>query len=204
MKEVLDHYKVKINNSKIIKKLKMTNHNYFLVSCHREENIENDDNFKSFVNILNLLASKYNIPIILSTHPRTMNRIKRDKVRFNDLIKLIKPLSFSDYNKLQMYAKVVLSDSGTITEESSILNFPALNIRDSHERPEGMEEAAVMMTGLNERQIFNGISILKDQARDNERNLKMVHDYSDNNVSEKIIRIINSYTDYVNKKIWKK
>ncbi len=204
MFEVLNYYKKKINSSKILIKLNLKKYNYFLISSHREEIIESKKHFKYLINILNQLAEEYKVPLIISTHPRTWNKIIESKVSFHKKIKLIKPLGYFDYVYLQMNSKVVLSDSGTITEESSILNFPAINIRDSHERPEGMEEGAVMMSGLNHERIKQCINILDDQSRGRKRDLNLVHDYSTNNVSKKVLRIIHSYTDYVNRVVWKK
>ena len=201
MNEVLNYYMKEINSSKILDELKLKSKKYFLISTHREENIDTL-NYNKIVEILNSLADKYKLPIIVSTHPRTRKKINKEKTKFNKFVKLIKPLGFFDYNNLQINAKTVLSDSGTISEESSILNFPALNIRESHERPESMEEAAVMMVGLSVDRIFQGITILKNQKRDKERNLDMVHDYKTKNVSEKVIRIILSYTDYVKRVVW--
>ena len=201
--EVLDFYKEKIVNSDVLKRLGLVKEKYFLVSCHREENI-NSDNFFKMVNCLNTIAERYNFPIIFSTHPRTRNKIKNTGVKFNKLIQLMKPLGFHDYNHLQKNAKAVLSDSGTISEESSILNFPALNIRDAHERPEAMEEASVVMVGLNSDRVMQGLNVLENQLRDEQRSLRLVSDYAMPNVSDKIVRIILSYTDYVNKVVWKK
>ena len=201
MYEVLMFNKKEIDNSKILKKLDLKKQNYFLVSCHREENINSADNFDSFINVLNSLAADYKIPVIVSTHPRTKKEIDKSKFKYDKKIIFSKPLGFFDYVNLQMNASVVLSDSGTISEESSILNFPALNIREAHERPEAMEEASVMMVGLNYKRIQQAIEILKLQPRD-QRVLREVEDYKMPNVSEKVSRIIHSYTDYVNKKIW--
>ena len=201
MYEVLMFNKKEIDNSKILKKLDLKKQDYFLVSCHREENINSADNFDSFINVLNSLAADYKIPVIVSTHPRTKNEIDKSKFKYDKKIIFSKPLGFFDYVNLQMNASVVLSDSGTISEESSILNFPALNIREAHERPEAMEEASVMMVGLNYERIQQAIEILKLQPRDH-RVLREVEDYKMPNVSEKVSRIIHSYTDYVNKKIW--
>ena len=204
MNEVLDFYKDSIDKSKILKKLSLKKHEYFLVSCHREENIENENNFKRLLNCLNSLSEKYNLPVIVSTHPRTQKKVDESTIKLNKNIRFEKPLGFLDYNYLQINSKVVLSDSGTISEESSILNFPALNIREAHERPEAMEEAAVMMVGLNSERIQQGIEILAEQSRGNERSINLVFDYSENLVSQKVVRIIHSYTDYVNQNIWKK
>ncbi|WP_312751130.1 non-hydrolyzing UDP-N-acetylglucosamine 2-epimerase [Psychrobacter sanguinis] len=204
MFEVLNHYKAKIEASNILNTLGLTENEYFIVSTHREENINSTENFLDLVDMLNAVADKYQYPVIVSTHPRTRNRIEELKVEFNPLVQLLKPLGFSDYNKLQLSAKAALSDSGTINEESSILNFPALNLRQAHERPEGMEEASVMMVGLRTDRILQGLDILEHQLRGTERTLRLVEDYSMPNVSEKVARIILSYTDYVNRVVWKK
>ncbi|ELT4633412.1 non-hydrolyzing UDP-N-acetylglucosamine 2-epimerase [Acinetobacter baumannii] len=204
MFEVLHHYKAKIEASDVLERLNLKEHEYFIVSAHREENINSDQNFLDLVEMLNAVADKYKHPVIVSTHPRTRKRIEELNVEFHPLIQLLKPLGFSDYNKLQLSAKAALSDSGTINEESSILNFPALNLRQAHERPEGMEEAAVMMVGLKAERILQGLAILEGQTRGENRLLRLVEDYSMPNVSEKVVRIIMSYTDYVNRVIWKK
>lgn len=203
MFEVLNYYLPKIKSSNILDSLKLTAESYFLVSAHREENIASD-NFEKLVNVLNRLAEAYGLPVIVSTHPRTRKMIEEKNAVFNQLVSLMKPLGFIDYNYLQMNAKAVLSDSGTISEESSILNFPALNIREAHERPEAMEEASVMMTGFNEKRIFQALRVLEDQKRGSERTLRNVADYSMTNVSEKVVRIILSYIDYVNRVVWNK
>lgn len=204
MLEVLHHYKAKIEASDVLERLGLKEHQYFIVSAHREENINSDQNFLDLVEMLNVVAEKYQHPVIVSTHPRTRKRIEQLNVEFHPLVQLLKPLGFSDYNKLQLSAKATLSDSGTINEESSILNFPALNLRQAHERPEGMEEAAVMMVGLTAERILQGLDILDHQPRGEERMLRLVADYSMPNVSEKVARIILSYTDYVNRVVWKK
>ena len=204
MFEVLHHYKAKIEASDVLERLNLKEHEYFIVSAHREENINSDQNFLDLVEMLNAVAEQYQYPVIVSTHPRTRKRIEELNVEFHPLIQLLKPLGFSDYNKLQLSAKAALSDSGTINEESSILNFPALNLRQAHERPEGMEEAAVMMVGLKAERILQGLAILEGQSRGENRLLRLVEDYSMPNVSEKVVRIIMSYTDYVNRVIWKK
>jgi UDP-N-acetylglucosamine 2-epimerase len=204
MFEVLNHYLPQINNSNILKELQLTQEQYFLVSIHREENIDSEDLFKKLENILNVIAEKYSLPVIVSTHPRTRKKIDKTGMKIHPLIHLHKPFGFFDYICLQMNAKAVLSDSGTITEESSILNFPALNLRETHERQEGMEEAAVMMVGLEAMRIIKGLEILKNQPRGKNRLLNIVQDYSVSNVSEKVLRIIYSYTDYVNRIVWKK
>lgn len=204
MFEVLNHYKAKIEASDVLERLGLNEHQYFIISAHREENINLDQNFLDLVKMLNAVAEKYQYPVIVSTHPRTRKRIEELNIEFHPLIQLLKPLGFSDYNKLQLSAKATLSDSGTINEESSILNFPALNLRQAHERPEGMEEAAVMMVGLTAERILQGLEILDHQPRGEERLLRLVADYSMPNVSEKVARIILSYTDYVNRVVWKK
>jgi UDP-N-acetylglucosamine 2-epimerase (non-hydrolysing) len=203
MFEVLNAYMDKIDHSDVLNKLSIKKDNYFLVSAHREENI-NSVNFDKLVHSLNLVAEKYGLPIIVSTHPRTRNKINEKSIQFHPLIQLLKPLGFHDYNHLQKNAKAVLSDSGTISEESSIMNFPALNIRDAHERPEAMEEASVMMVGLNPERIIQGLEILKGQNRGEKRMLRLVSDYTMPNVSEKVIRIILSYTDYIQRVVWSK
>jgi len=204
MFEVLSAYRDGIENSDILTRLDLKAHEFFVVSVHREENVDSDVNFLKLTDSLNLIAETYNIPVIVSTHPRTQKRIKALGIKFHSLIQLLKPLGFQDYNKLQISAKVVLSDSGTINEESSILNFPALNLREAHERPEGMEEAAVILTGLRSERIMQGLAILESQPRDSERLIRQVYDYSMPNVSDKMVRIIHSYTDYVNRTVWKK
>lgn len=204
MFEVLNHYKAKIEASDVLERLGLKEQQYFIVSAHREENINSDQNFLDLVEMLNAVAEKYHFPVIVSTHPRTRKRIEQLNIEFHPLVQLLKPLGFSDYNKLQLSAKAALSDSGTINEESSIMNFPALNLRQAHERPEGMEEAAVMMVGLTAERILQGLEILESQARGEERQLRLVEDYSMPNVSDKVVRIIMSYTDYVNRVIWKK
>lgn len=203
MYEVIHAYLKQIDSSDILKKLNLKKEEYFVVSAHREENI-NSNNFLKLVQSLNLIAETYKLPIIVSTHPRTRNKINETGVQFNSLIQLMKPLGFHDYNNLQKNAKAVLSDSGTISEESSIMNFPALNIRDAHERPEAIEEASVMMVGLNSERIMQTLLVLESQKRGKERTLRMVEDYSMQNVSDKVIRIILSYTDYVNRNVWRK
>ena len=201
--EVVSAYNDKIEASKVLKNLGLKNEGYFLVSAHREENI-NSDNFLKLVESLNTIAELYKLPIIVSTHPRTRDKINETGVKFNSLIQLMKPLGFHDYNNLQKNAKVVLSDSGTISEESSIMNFPALNIREAHERPEAMEEASVMMVGLKLERILQALEVLNNQKRDGNRTLRLVEDYSMPNVSDKVIRIILSYTGYVNRVVWSK
>ena len=204
MFEVLSHYQSKIDSSNILTDLDIEAGQFFLVSAHREENIDSDLNFDKLVYTLNSIAEKYNLPIIVSTHPRTQKRIDTSGSVLNEQIRLLKPLGFSDYNKLQLMAKATLSDSGTINEESSIMNFPALNIRETHERPEGMEEAAVMMVGLESKRVMQGLKILEKQSTSEKRILNQVSDYSIPNVSEKVVRIIHSYVDYVNRIVWKK
>jgi UDP-N-acetylglucosamine 2-epimerase len=204
MFEVLTHYREKIDSSDILSDLNLETGQYFLVSAHREENIDSDLNFGKLVGTLNSIAKAYNLPIIVSTHPRTQKKINAFGPSFNHNIRLLKPLSFTDYNMLQLMAKATLSDSGTINEESSIMNFPALNIREAHERPEGMEEAAVMMVGLDSERVMQGLKILENQSFGDSRLLNQVQDYSMQNVSEKVVRIIHSYVDYVNRTVWKK
>lgn len=204
MAEVLSHYNNKIKTSNILDLLKLKEREFFVVSAHREENIDSERNFFLLTELLNSIANQYGFPVIVSTHPRTQKKIDAINAHFHPLVKLIKPLSFSDYNKLQLSAKAVLSDSGTINEESSILNFPALNLREAHERPEGMEEAAVMMVGLNTDRVLQCLSILEEQPQGAIRLLRQVADYSMPNVSDKIVRIILSYTDYVNRVVWKR
>ena len=204
MKEVFDFYRKQIESSDILDRLNLTKNQYFLVSAHREENIESIENFNKLVQLLNLIADKYNYPVIVSTHPRTRKKIEKQSAHFHKAVRLLKPLGYIDYNQLQLCAKVTLSDSGTITEESAIMGFSALNIRDSHERPEGMEEAAVMLVGLNMERVIQSIEILNNGYIKDKSLMNMVSDYNVDNVSEKIIRIIHSYTDYVNRVVWKK
>jgi len=204
MFEVLNFYNNKIEQSKIIEKLKIKSKDFFLVSFHREENVDSEKNFKKLINSLNVICERYNKPIIVSTHPRTRMKLASYKGNLNSLIRFLKPLSFSDYNNLQINAMTVLSDSGTISEESSISNFPAINLRETHERPEAMEEASVILSGLNANRIINAIEILKNQKYGKDsRTLDLVEDYSKKNVSEKILRILISYTDYVKRVVWK-
>ncbi len=202
MYEVLCHYEKKIDASDVLKRLGLSRRDYFVVSVHREENIESDRAFAKLVAILNGVAEKYKKRVIVSTHPRTRKRIETIGVSFHENVELLKPLGFCDYVHLQKNASAVLSDSGTINEESSILNFPALNLREAHERPEGMEEAAVMMTGLELDRVLQGLDVLEGQPRGKERLLRQVADYSMPNVSEKVARIIISYTDYVKRTVW--
>ncbi len=204
MFEVLNHYRARIDASDVLSRLALEPGRYFVVSCHREENVDSPSQFAGYVSVLNGLAKEYGLRIIVSTHPRTRARIESEGVTLDSLVELMKPLGFSDYVKLQMNAKVVLSDSGTITEESSILNFPALNIREAHERPEGFEEASVMLTGLDWESVRRGLAILETQPRGDERLLRPVADYTMPNVSEKVVRIIASYTSYVNRVVWAK
>ena len=202
MYEVLMHYLSKIEKSNILKDMNLKKEEYFVVSAHREENISSESNFLNLVTILNRISEEYKHPIIMTTHPRTRNMIDKYNIKFNKLVRLEKPLAFSDYLKLQTNAKAVLSDSGTISEESSVLNFRALNIREAHERPEAMEESSVMMVGLNPERIMQGLILLKDQAIGEKRNFRIVRDYDVYNVSDKIIRIIVSYVDYVQSTVW--
>ncbi len=204
MFEVLNFYKSGIDSSDVLSRLGLQKGKYLVVSAHREENIDSDVNLEKLVLTLNTLAEKYDEPIIVSTHPRTQKKFDSKNVTFHKNVKLLKPLGFKDYVKLQLDSRAVLSDSGTISEESSILNFPALNIREAHERPEAMEEGSVMMVGMETERIIQALSILEKQKRDNERTLNRVADYSMPNVSEKVVRIIHSYTDYVNRVVWKK
>jgi UDP-N-acetylglucosamine 2-epimerase len=203
MFEVLNHYRDEIEQSNVLSDLGLSFGNYFVVSAHREENINSDTNFIALVDTLNAISEKYDMPVIVSTHPRTQNRINDLNIQFHKNVKLLKPLGFMDYNKLQICAKAALSDSGTINEESSILNFPALNLREAHERPEGMEEAAVMMVGLKKDRVLQALDVLESQLRGDERTLRLVGDYSMPNVSDKIVRIIISYRDYVMQNVWK-
>lgn len=203
MFEVLSYYRERIDASDVLQRLSLQPEAFFVVSAHREENIESDRNFGKLVQVLNRVAENYGLPVIVSTHPRTQKRVEAMGAQFHPLVQLLKPLGFTDYNKLQLSARAVLSDSGTINEESSILNFPALNLREAHERPEGMEEAAVMMVGLEEQRVLQGLAILQAQKRGSERLLRQVADYSMPNVSNKVVRIIHSYTDYVKRVVWK-
>ena len=204
MYEVLHKFLPKIEASSVLKNLSLEKNKFFVVSSHREENISNPKNFKGLIDSLNKIAETYDYPIIVSTHPRTRNMLNNRGMKIHRNIQLLKPLGFFDYNALQMHSFAVLSDSGTISEESSILNFHALNIRDAHERPEAMEEASVMMVGLNPERVMQGLVALNVQKRTPERNFRKVYDYSMPNVSEKIVRIILSYTDYVNRTVWSK
>ena len=201
MYEVIKSKLDDINNSDVLNKLNLEKGKYFVVSAHREENINSEKNFMNLVESLNAIADKYNFPVIISTHPRTRKMIEEKGVKFNPLVNLLKPLGFNDYVKLQIESKAVLSDSGTISEESSILKFKALNLREAHERPEAMEEASVMMVGLKKERILQGLEILETQEKDT---LREVYDYSMPNVSDKVLRIILSYTDYINRNVWRK
>ncbi|WP_079226969.1 non-hydrolyzing UDP-N-acetylglucosamine 2-epimerase [Pseudomonas putida] len=204
MFEVLNFYREGIEASDVLERLGLEAGKFFVVSAHREENIDSDKNFLKLVDVLNTVAEQFDLPVIVSTHPRTQKRVDAMGVTFHANVRLLKPLGFKDYNKLQLTSKAVLSDSGTINEEASILNFPALNIREAHERPEGMEEAAAMMVGLDTARVLQGMSILESQLRGAERSLRLVGDYSMPNVSDKVVRIVHSYTDYVNRTVWKR
>ena len=204
MLEVLTYYRTNIDASNVLARLSLNTDQYFVVSAHREENIESPQSFSKLVDVLNSLAEDNGLPVIVSTHPRTQKRIDSTNAKFHPNVRLLKPLGFHDYVKLQMSARAVLSDSGTINEESSILNFPALNLREAHERPEGMEETAVMMVGLEVDRVRQALAILAHQPRGEQRSLRQVVDYSMPNVADKIVRIIHSYTDYVNRVVWKK
>jgi UDP-N-acetyl-L-fucosamine synthase len=203
MFEVLEHYRDGIHASDVLARLGLEEEGYFLVSAHREENVDSDRAFPRLVEILNRIAEQHQLPVIVSTHPRTRQRIETADLSFHPLVRLMKPLGFLDYVRLQMSARAVLSDSGTITEESSILNFPAVNIREAHERPEGMEEASVIMTGLDPDRVEQALAILDRQGRGEDRTLRLVADYSMPNVSAKVVRIIHSYTDYVKRVVWR-
>ncbi len=203
MCEVLAHYAPRIRASDALQRLGLSEGSYFVVSAHREENIDAEANFARLVGILNAVAERFGQPVIVSTHPRTRKRAEASGATFHPGVQLLKPLGFSDYVHLQSMARAVLSDSGTITEESSILNFPALNIREAHERPEGMEEASVIMTGLNKDRVLQGLEVLASQPRGDHRLLRQVADYSMPNVSDKVLRIILSYTDYVRRVVWR-
>ncbi|CAK2009405.1 non-hydrolyzing UDP-N-acetylglucosamine 2-epimerase [Vibrio crassostreae] len=203
MFEVLSHYMPQIDGSDVLSRLGIEKGQFFVVSAHREENVDSPKQLAKLAETLNKVAEKYDLPVIVSTHPRTRNRIEAQGVEFHPNIQLLKPLGFHDYNHLQKNAKAVLSDSGTINEESSIMNFPALNLREAHERPEGMEEASVMMVGLDVERVMQALQILETQPSGNERLLRPVYDYSMPNVSDKMVRIIHSYTDYVKRVVWK-
>ena len=204
MSEVLNYYKDKIETSDMLTEMNLESGKYFLISSHREENVDDEENLIKLMMLLNGLVEKYDIPVVVSTHPRTKNRMDKIEFKMNNKVQFMKPFGFLDYIKLQTEAKCVLSDSGTISEESSILNFPALNLREQHERPEGMEEGAVMMVGQNLDRVFQALEVINDQPRNNERLLEIVEDYKTVNVSDKVLRIILSYTDYVNSVVWKK
>jgi UDP-N-acetylglucosamine 2-epimerase (non-hydrolysing) len=203
MLEVINHYRPAIEASKVLDRLGLERQGYVVVSAHREENIDSEINFAKLSEVLGGIAAQWDLPVIVSTHPRTQKRIDAADISFHPRVHLLKPLGFTDYINLQMHSRVVLSDSGTITEESSILNFPALNIREAHERPEGMEEASVMMTGLDLERILQAASILEHQGRGEQRTLRPVADYSMPQVSEKVVRIIHSYRDYVVRTVWR-
>ncbi len=203
MYEVLNHFRSGIDASDVLERLALNEGEFFVVSAHREENVDSDRNFAALVETLNAVAEQYGYPVIVSTHPRTQKRVDAMGVTFHKQVRLLKPLGFKDYNKLQLSAKAVLSDSGTISEEASILNFPALNIREAHERPEGMEETAAMMVGLSTERVLQGLAILERQGRGDERSMRLVEDYSMPNVAEKVVRIIHSYRDYVMQTVWK-
>jgi len=203
MFEVLTHYRDSIDASDVLSRLGLSPAGFFVVSAHREENVDPPQSFARLVAILNAVAEDHGLPVVVSTHPRTLKRVEANEARLHDNVRLLKPFGFHDYVKLQMSARAVLSDSGTINEESSILNFPALNLREAHERPEGMEEAAVMMVGLSVDRVRQGLAILQSQPRGSERGLRLVADYSMPNVSDKVLRIIQSYTDYVRRVVWR-
>jgi UDP-N-acetylglucosamine 2-epimerase (non-hydrolysing) len=202
--EILTHYRPGIDASRALAETEVEENGYFLVSAHREENVDAEPQLRALSESLNAIASAHGLPILVSTHPRTRKRIDQFGLEFDPLVRLLKPFGFLDYNALQMRARAVLSDSGTISEESSILNFPALNLREAHERPEAMEEGSVMMTGLGKERVLQGVAILERQGRGAARTLRPVADYSMPNVSDKVVRIILSYTDYVNRAVWKR
>ncbi|MEP7294586.1 MAG: UDP-N-acetylglucosamine 2-epimerase (non-hydrolyzing) [Burkholderiales bacterium] len=204
MREVIDYYRASINSSEVLSRLNLAEHGYFVVSSHREENVDSPENLHRLFDVLNALAERYEDPVVVSTHPRTRKRMEALGLSADPRVQFHKPFGFLDYIKLQTGARAVLSDSGTITEESSILNFPALNLREVHERPEGFEEAAVMFVGLDVGRVIQGLSILESQPRGEERSLRMVKDYEPTNVSDKVLRIVLSYTDFVNRRVWKK
>ncbi|MGG7646093.1 non-hydrolyzing UDP-N-acetylglucosamine 2-epimerase [Rhodovulum sp. YNF3179] len=204
MFEVLSHYLPQIEASTVLSRLGLDRLKYFVVSAHREENVDSDKNLGKLADVLNAVAEDHGLPVVVSTHPRTRKRFETADIPFHPGVRLQKPLGFHDYVHLELNARAVLSDSGTITEESSILNFPALNLRETHERPEGMEEGAVMMVGLSSDRVRQGLAVLEDQPRGDARGLRLVADYRTTNVSEKVLRIILSYIDYVNRVVWKK
>ena len=203
MFEVLVHYRKGIESSDVLSRLGVEHNGFFLVSAHREENVDADKVFLKLVNVLNTVAEQYQLPVIVSTHPRTKKRVDTMGITFHSNVQLLKPLGFKDYNKLQLCARAVLSDSGTINEESSILNFPALNLREAHERPEGLEETAAMMVGLEVERVLQSLAVLESQGRGDARTLQLVNDYSMPNVSDKVVRILHSYRDYVMRTVWK-
>ena len=203
MFEVLNYYREGIEQSDVLQRLGLEEGKFFIVSAHREENIDSDKNFLKLVDVLNSVAAHYDYPVIVSTHPRTQKRVDAMGVEFHANVRLLKPMGFKDYNKLQLASKAALSDSGTINEESSILNFPALNLREAHERPEGMEEASVMMVGLEADRVMQALQVLESQLSGSERTLRLVADYSMPNVSDKVVRIVHSYRDYVMRTVWK-
>lgn len=203
MFEVLNYYREGIEQSDVLSRLGLQEGKFFIVSAHREENVDSDKNFLKLVDVLNTVAAHYDYPVIVSTHPRTQKRVDAMGIEFHANVRLLKPMGFKDYNKLQLSAKASLSDSGTINEESSILNFPALNMREAHERPEGMEEASVMMVGLEADRVMQALQVLESQLQGTERTLRLVADYSMPNVSDKVVRIVHSYRDYVMRNVWK-
>lgn len=203
MFEALNYYREGIEQSDVLERLGLEEGKFFIVSAHREENIDSDKNFLKLVDVLNSVAAHYDYPVIVSTHPRTQKRVDAMGVKFHANVRLLKPMGFKDYNKLQLASKAALSDSGTINEESSILNFPALNLREAHERPEGMEEASVMMVGLEADRVMQALQVLESQLSGTERTLRLVADYSMPNVSDKVVRIVHSYRDYVMRNVWK-
>lgn len=203
MFEVLNYYREGIEQSDVLQRLGLQEGKFFIVSAHREENVDSDKNFLKLVDVLNTVAAYYDYPVIVSTHPRTQKRVDAMGIEFHANVRLLKPMGFKDYNKLQLSAKASLSDSGTINEESSILNFPALNLREAHERPEGMEEASVMMVGLEADRVMQALQVLESQLQGTERTLRLVADYSMPNVSDKVVRIVHSYRDYVMRNVWK-
>lgn len=205
MKEVLSYYEEKINQSNILNQLSLEEKGYFIVSAHREENIDSEENFNNLLDSLNLIAETYDKPVIVSTHPRTRKKLEIIKdIKFNSQLQFLKPLAFTDYIKLQTNAFCVISDSGTITEESSILNFPAITIRQAHERPEGVDEGTLIMSGLESKSVLKSIEVVTSQFNESNLSLKIIDDYNTDNVSIKVLRIILSYTDYVNRNVWKK